>query len=866
MNVPPPPPRRPIRANARLVAIRMLERGFWPVPIWPKGAEIACGSNYKRIAQGKEPMGSGWGATKRTIAELNHTYARINDAGVGVCLGPGRGPGGGWLIDIEGDGPKAEESRLALFDGQPFVSIGWKSFRGFHYLYLADRERLLDMLSRLERCEGVTSSLSGVYHLPGFPDLELRVGGENLDGSVKQIQSVCPPTPSSDGKPREWIGSGVLIHLPDSFYAIPDRLPRAAPAPHRVVVETPIPCPAGKVEAYGLAALVDECNLVAGSTQPGRHIQLNRSAFKIGSLVEAGAIDDSIARSSLIQAGLRCGLPEWEVRETVQDALVDGARKRRVDLSHVGQPQPANGNGHVAHHEGLIPPVDGPPPENVPDIAVNDQAPNEANNDPHRLARLYRDLHCSHPDGPTLRFYKGAWVRWENGAYRQLDKNELKNDLVLPIKSEFDHLNIKAIETWESNGRCDKTGRPSDMPVADRVTDMAIRNVAINLAGLLSISPKEAPTLPSWLGGELPFPAAEVLPTRDSLIHLPSLVKGLPCKVAPTPKFLSMWALDYGFNPDAPEPIEWTKFLRTVWPNDPESIDTLQEWFGYVLTHDTRQQKILVFIGPRRGGKGTIARVLREMIGVENVAGPTLSSLATNFGLAPLIGKPLAIVPDARITGRTDQAQIIELLLAISGEDTLTADRKHIGPWTGKIGTRLMMLSNELPRFIDASQALAGRMLILKFRESFIGREDFGLFERLKLEMPGILNWAIEGWQRLTDRGRFVQPEQGADLVAEMEDLSSPVGAFVRECCELGEDKEVEVKDLFACWKAYCEEQGRIRVMELPVFCRDLLTAFPMLDKARQRKIGGVKTRYYTGIGLTDEAIETMTSWRHSHV
>lgn len=858
MNFPPPPRRRPIRANPRLVALRMLERDFWPVPIWPKGAKIPYG-DLTKIAQGKEPIGSAWGATKRTIAEINKTYGRLNDAGVGVCLGPGRGPGGGWLIDIEGDGPQAEQSRFALFDGQSYNSIGWKSRRGFHYLYLADRDRLLDMLVRLQGCDGVTSSQSGVYHLPCYPDLEFRIGGENPDGSIKQVQSVCPPTPNDDGTVREWVGNGVLSCLPDSFYAIPDKLPRSS-SPKPTCVETAMPadCPQSLLEAYGKAALRDECDLVAKSRQPGRNNQLNRSAFKVGSQVAAGTLDESTARAELIQAGLACGLPSHEVCEVVNHALADGARKRPIDLSHVGQSKQQQ-----HHHDGngfAAPPVDV-----MPSVATSDPSPNEANNDPHRLARIYRDRYCSHPDGPTLRFYKGAWYRYENGAYRQLDNNELRTDLVLPIKSEFDHLNIEAIQEWESNGRCDKTGRPASMPVTDRVTDMAIKNVALNLAGLLAISPVEAPTLPSWLGADIPFPASEILPTQDSLIHLPSLVRGLPCKVPPTPNFLSMWALDYGFDADAPEPVEWEKFLKSVWPNDPESIDTLQEWFGYILTHNTTQQKILVLIGPRRGGKGTIARILREMIGIENVAGPTLSSLATNFGLAPLIGKPLAIIPDARITGRTDQAQIIELLLAISGEDTLTADRKHIGSWTGTLGTRLMMLSNELPRFIDASQALAGRMLIIKLRESFTGREDFGLLERLRQEMPGILNWAIRGWERLVERGRFIQPEQGADLVAEMEDLSSPVGAFVRECCELGEDKEVEVKDLFACWKAYCEEQGRVRVMELPVFCRDLLTAFPMLDKARQRKTGKVKTRFYSGIGLTAEAIESMTSWRHSH-
>ena len=58
------------------------------------------------------------------------------------------------------------------------------------------------------------------------------------------------------------------------------------------------------------------------------------------------------------------------------------------------------------------------------------------------------------------------------------------------------------------------------------------------------------------------------------------------------------------------------------------------------------------------------------------VVAPTLASLVQNIGLAPLIGKPLAIVGDARIGARADQAVITERLLSISGEDFMTIDRK----------------------------------------------------------------------------------------------------------------------------------------------------------------------------------------------
>ena len=67
----------------------------------------------------------------------------------------------------------------------------------------------------------------------------------------------------------------------------------------------------------------------------------------------------------------------------------------------------------------------------------------------------------------------------------------------------------------------------------------------------------------------------------------------------------------------------------------PTASPCLQEWFGYLLTPDTRQQKILMMVGPKRSGRGTIARVLKAMVGADNVVNPTLNTLARPFGLSP---------------------------------------------------------------------------------------------------------------------------------------------------------------------------------------------------------------------------------------
>jgi putative DNA primase/helicase len=285
-----------------------------------------------------------------------------------------------------------------------------------------------------------------------------------------------------------------------------------------------------------------------------------------------------------------------------------------------------------------------------------------------------------------------------------------------------------------------------------------------------------------------------------------------------------------------------------LWPSDQQSIDLLQEWFGYCLTPDTRQQKMLMMLGPKRSGKGTICRVLRSVVGDGNVAGPTLASIQTNFGLWPLLGKSVAIVSDARLSGRADQAIITERLLSISGEDAQTIDRKNLEPVTTKLQTRFMIVSNELPRLQDSSGAFVGRMLVLRLVESFYGVEDKDLSQRLMDERCGILHWAIEGWARLRNRGCFIQPESGVELLEQMDELSSPILSFVEDRCEVGHEYSVSVNDLYQGFSVWCKDVGR-EPATVQTFGRDLVALLPRLRR-RNLRMGAHRERFYDGIRL----------------
>jgi putative DNA primase/helicase len=293
-----------------------------------------------------------------------------------------------------------------------------------------------------------------------------------------------------------------------------------------------------------------------------------------------------------------------------------------------------------------------------------------------------------------------------------------------------------------------------------------------------------------------------------------------------TPAVFNVNALDYDYDPDAPRPQRWHRFLKDLWPDDEQARNTLQEIAGLLLTADTSFQKIFLLVGPPRSGKGTIGQVLAWLVGLSNVAHPTMANLSTQFGLWPLIDKSLAIIPDARL-GRGSQ-RAIEYLLSISGEDPLTVDRKNKAHWTGRLLVRLVILSNELPRFPDASRALASRFVILTFKNSFLGKEQLDLKDQLRRELPGIFNWALDGLKWLRKYGCFQNPKSSLEAMRQLEDLASPVTAFVRDRCEMGRKYRVQADDLHNEYQRWSEEQG-MRPVDRSVFGRSLVAAFPEL-------------------------------------
>lgn len=440
-----------------------------------------------------------------------------------------------------------------------------------------------------------------------------------------------------------------------------------------------------------------------------------------------------------------------------------------------------------------------------------------------------REFH-HHADARTLHGYGGLLMGWRGNRYGQVEEESVKQRLQPWLHGALRYVVNK------HTGEVELADFESNPTTVKQALD-TIRSFVHLPASTVS---------PSWLDDRSKSrpPALEILPCRTLNLHIPT-----GRVLAPSPALFTINALDFDYEPDPEPPERWVKFLEQLFGDDLESVDLLQEWMGYCLTSDTSQQKMLLLVGPRRSGKGTIGRVLTRLVGAANVVGPTTSSLAGNFGLQPLIEKSLAIVSDARFGGES-VGTVVERLLCISGEDTLTVDRKFLGSVSMKLATRFVFLTNELPRLTDASTALAGRFLVLRLTNTFYGNEDVTLSDQLVAELPGILHWAIEGWKRLKARGRFVQPASAEDAIRDLEDLASPVSAFVRERCEIGPGRRAWIDELYKAWQAWCEQDGRSHVTNKQAFGRDLTAAVPGI----QRRRGTGMASFYEGISLREGA------------
>lgn len=435
----------------------------------------------------------------------------------------------------------------------------------------------------------------------------------------------------------------------------------------------------------------------------------------------------------------------------------------------------------------------------------------------------------------NLVFWCGEWFSNRTGdAYKFLETVELE-------KLCYRSLEGCTYEQTRPDGRVFSRDIVPDIRLVGQVL-----HAARSLPGVLLPSDSSPPFWRNVVSGYPP--AEELISLRNGLLHIQTR------RLYPhNPSLFNLNALSFDYDPDA-KARNLVTFLESSLPGEAgiAAEKLLAEWFGYCLSPNNDRQKMLWLIGAKRSGKGTISRLLTRLLGSPNVCAPQLSTFGELFALQSLLGKRLAVFGDAA-SGQFGAEVVAERIRNISGCDMLSVPRKHKDSMNLVLPTKLMFCANEPPSLSDCAGALAARLLCIDFPVSFAGKEDPKLEERLCAELSGVLNWALDGFDRLQRQEQFT--EVVSDWRAAFARSSNPVLDFIEERCERKNNLSVVCTTLHAAYSDFCKEVGNRPFLSQAAFGSKLKAAAPEVVRARATASGdGNRPWIYQNIGLKELA------------
>jgi putative DNA primase/helicase len=376
-------------------------------------------------------------------------------------------------------------------------------------------------------------------------------------------------------------------------------------------------------------------------------------------------------------------------------------------------------------------------------------------------ARAFNDSRVGR--GFPAYFWRGYFYEWTGAYYRKLEPRRMTDML----RRFLDNAQVKVLNR---DGDC--------IGYADYQPNLALlANVEDAMRTLVNI--ESSLDAPFWIECEDDAtPAKEFIGLLNGLYHVPSRKK-----YDHTKNMFNLGVANVVFDANAPQPTNFKRFLAQTFAGCEDSPLTLQELFGYYLAGATHLQKIGMFLGAGRGGKGTTVKILERAIGADNIAASGLSEITETFGLQPFMDKSLAIMNEASDVARS-AASPAPRMKAISGNDLVSVNHKNGFILSVRLPTRILVVCNSQLTFKDASGVLATRLVVIEFNHSQLGKEDPHLLERdLFPEMPGIFNWAMDGYARLLQQGAFTVTSGGMHSAEEMAQAGSPLMAFLSDRC-----------------------------------------------------------------------------------
>lgn|GEM_PF-2633819 len=484
-----------------------------------------------------------------------------------------------------------------------------------------------------------------------------------------------------------------------------------------------------------------------------------------------------------------------------------------------------------------------------------------------------------HPSGaPMIRRFAETWWRYDGQRYRMMKDEKLRS-----LAQNFLRWTVVA------KGKPGEDGEYDYEPFGSSPTRAA--SLVQHLAGVTMLGGlgEEPETMPLWIRAtgepdrDAP-PPANCIAFENGILDVEAWRRGEKRLMPHSPGWFCTARLNYCLPEDAHptrSELAWERapiyrrFIGQVFGEDTsrdvddlhglDQIDLWHEWIGYCMVPDYSVQAVLGIQGNPGTGKGTLIRVFRKLFGGDDqVASTSMSDLGEKYGLEPLVGKLVAIDPDAESASHTQSREGVSRLKKISGGDAVQVRRMSEKSIPSiQLPARFTIVCNELPWMPDSGGALKRRFRWLHTPRPVPPDEvDGDLDAKLAKELGWIAVHALDGLSRLRNRierggPSLVTPEAARHVAEQFTEKTAPLAAFVEECLIRSPEMEATKDEMYQAYQRFCEAEGITKgQLGKPRFGELLAIECPWIESGRMGSTvegTGKRPRLWRHVRIRDE-------------
>lgn len=254
----------------------------------------------------------------------------------------------------------------------------------------------------------------------------------------------------------------------------------------------------------------------------------------------------------------------------------------------------------------------------------------------------------------------------------------------------------------------------------------------------------------------------------------------------------------------------WSDFLDRVFNGDQDMVRFIKQAVGYTLTGLTVEQIFFLLYGTGSNGKSTFLETLKIMLGDYAKATNFTTFLESKSDtirndLAGIAGTRFVVAKEAKSGRGFDESVVKEL----TGGDTISARFLRKEYFEFKPTFKIWLAANHKPRIKEQSTGIWRRVRLIPFEIQILEEDaDRNFGKKLEAEMPGILNWAIEGCLEWQQAGRLVSPKRVKDATDLYKSESDRLREFIQENCQTGKASKhnVPLSQIHKVYAAWCKQ------------------------------------------------------------